>query len=383
MIKNLIPAVLLTATILACGCQQQKSIAKTLPDPNLIPAANFDTVIDGKKVGLHTLRNGLLTMQTTNFGGRVVSLFVPNNDTILDIVVGHNTIREYTNYIHERYLGACVGPVANRIVGASFSVDGQIYKLSANHGGTGTLHGGFKGLDSQVWDVKAQTDSTITYHFLHADGMEGFPGNCDIDMTYSLTNDGSWRIDYLATTDQTRPVNISNHPYFNLAGGEGLSLDYIIQINGDSITGLDGANILEPASIVGTEMDYRQPHAVRDAVESPNEQMRRGNHGFDHNYVVNLKPEQDTTFVASVLNPDNGLCVEVFSDQPGLQVYSGQYWKGTEIGKNGKTIDRNSSFTYETQHYPDSPNHPSFPDTFLRPGEEYHHTCIYRFSTKK
>ncbi len=373
-------AVAIIATTLIPSCK--KGIANTLPE-TLIPAENFDTLIDGKQVGLYTLHNGGLTMQVTNFGGRVVSLYVPvGNDTIVDVALGHNTIGEYTDYVHERFLGACVGPVANRIVNGQYTYEGVTYEISKNHASIGTLHGGFKGLDSQVWDVTAQTDSSITFHFLHADGMEGFPGNLNITMTYSLTHYGAWRIDYLANTDKTRPVNITNHPYLNLSGeGNGDCLDYIVQINADSLTGVDGPHIMDASPVEGTALDYRKPHAVREVVESQDEQAVRGNHGFDHNFCVRLKEGQDTTFVASVYNPANGLMLEVFTDQPGLQVYSGQYFKGTEIGKCGKTLDKYSSFTFETQHYPDSPNMPNFPNVFLQPGEEYHHTCIYKFST--
>ena len=361
------------------------ALASCTGKPMLVDPDAFAGEVDGQKAGLYTIKGGDLVMQATNYGGRVVSLNVPDKDgKYRDIVLGHNTLDEYVHYAHERFLGAVVGPVANRICNAVFTVDGETYHLSANHGGVGTLHGGFKGLDSVVWDVREVTDSSITFHYLHADGQEGFPGNLDIDMTYTLTSENGWDISYSATTDRTRPVNISNHPYFNLSGeGNGTCLDYVISINGDAITGIDGLDILEePIPVEGTALDYRKPHAVRDAVESDNEQFRRGNNGFDHNYCISGVTGSMRS-AATAYDPESGIFLEVFSDQPGLQVYSGQYFTGDETGKCGKPLVKYGSLTFETQNYPDAPNKASFPDPYLRPGQVYHHHCIYRFSTVK
>ena len=361
------------------------ALASCTGKPMLVDPDAFAGEVDGQKAGLYTIKGGDLVMQATNYGGRVVSLNVPDKDgKYRDIVLGHNTLDEYVHYAHERFLGAVVGPVANRICNAVFTVDGETYHLSANHGGVGTLHGGFKGLDSVVWDVREVTDSSITFHYLHADGQEGFPGNLDIDMTYTLTSENGWDISYSATTDRTRPVNISNHPYFNLSGeGNGTCLDYVISINGDAITGIDGLDILEePIPVEGTALDYRKPHAVRDAVESDNEQFRRGNNGFDHNYCISGMTGSMRS-AATAYDPESGILLEVFSDQPGLQVYSGQYFTGDETGKCGKPLVKYGSLTFETQNYPDAPNKASFPDPYLRPGQVYHHHCIYRFSTVK
>lgn len=360
---------------LAVGCSQK---------PDLINPKNFEGEVDGAKTDLYTLKGGDLTMQVTNYGGRVVALFVPDKDgNLVDVVLGHNTLDEYVHYKKERFLGSVVGPVANRICGASFTVDSVTYKLSANHGGKGTLHGGFKGLDSVVWDVKDQTDSSITLHYLHPDGQEGFPGNLDIEMTYTLSDNDSWKIDYKAITDKTTPVNISNHPFFNLSGeGNGTCLDYIVYINGYAITGIDGLDIIEqPIPVKGTAFDYTTPHPVRDAVESDDVQIVRGNHGFDHNYCLNRQGE-GLTLDASVYDPESGIFLEVLSDQPGLQAYSGQYFDGSEIGKSGKPYGKYASITFETQNYPDAPNKQSFPNPYLRPGETYIHHCVYRFSVK-
>ena len=312
----------------------------------------------------------------------VAALFVPASDgTMHDIVLGHEDIDSYVNYAKERFLGACVGPVANRICNATFTVDGQTYMLEKNHGGVGTLHSGFKGLDSVVWDVAEKTDTSVTFHYLHADGEGGFPGNLSIYMTYAVTPDRCWTITYKATSDKTRPVNISNHPYFNFSGGNSTVEDYVMYINADSITGIKDLDVLDPPiSIVGTPMDYNTPHAIRNALESDYDQMVIGK-GFDHNYCIN-KSSEGLTLAASVLDPESGIFMEVLSDQPGLQVYSAQYFDGTEAGKYGTTLNYHGSITFETQNWPDAPNKPSFPAPFLRPGQEYDHTCVYKFSTR-
>ena len=302
------------ATIIVAACTAK-------PEPALLDSSAFETEVDGAPVSLVTIKGGNLALQATNFGGRVVSLFVPDkNKEYKDVVLGHETIDEYVHYTKERFLGACVGPVANRITTASFTIDGVTYNLDANHGGKGTLHGGFKGLDSVVWDIKDTTGNSVTFHYLHKDGEGGFPGNLDILMKYSLTKDDSFQIEYTAVTDKTRPVNISNHPYFNFSQ-EGTIENYVMYINGDAITGIDGLDIMSPPiPILGTAMDYKTPHPVGDAFDSDFEQLRRGK-GFDHNYCINVK-EDGLTLAASAWDPASGIFLEVFSDQlqPGLLI---------------------------------------------------------------
>lgn len=350
--------------------------------PSGVDAEAFKGTVDGKETALYTISNGPFTLQATNYGGRVVSLTVPDRDgRSVDVVLGHGKLDEYVDYRRERFLGAVVGPVANRIVGASYTHDGKTYSLAANHNGKGTLHGGFKGLDSVVWDFVEANDSSLTLHCLHPDGAEGFPGNLDIFMTYSISGDGVWAIDYRATTDRTRPVNISNHPYFNLAGeGNGDCLDWILCVNASRFIGTDGMEVIEtPIPVEGTAMDYRRPHPVRDAIESSEPQIVRSNGGFDHNYCIDGEGMREA---ATLYNPANGIFLTVCSDQRGLQLYSGQWWTGEEKGKCGKILDRFSSFTFETQNWPDAPNKPSFPDPFLEPGQVYTHRCEYRFSLR-
>lgn len=368
-------SIALAVTILtACSCIRQ------CPPATLLDEGCFETEYDGKDVKLTTIKGGKLYLQSTNFGGRVASLFVPDRDgNYRDVVLGHDSIDEYIHYVRQRFLGACVGPVANRICNACFTIDGETYHLEKNHGGAGTLHSGFKGLDSVVWDVESVTDSCVTYHYLHKDGESGFPGNLDIHMCYCLTSDDSFRIDYYATTDKTCPVNISNHPYFNFSE-EGTIEDYILYVNADAFTGIDGLDIMDPTPVDGTAFDYRTAHAVRDALESDDVQIRRGK-GFDHNFCI-CRSDEQLTLDATVFDPKSGIFMQVISDQPGLQIYSGQYMDGKESGKRGTTLDYRGSITLETQNWPNAPNKKNFPDPYLVPGKEYRHTCIYRFSTE-
>ncbi len=358
---------------ISCCCDEK-------PKLPLLPESDFEAVLDGKAISLTTIRGGGLTLQATNFGGRVVSLFVPDRTgTYRDVVLGHDTIDEYIHYKRQRFLGSCVGPVANRICNATFTIDGTSYELEKNHGGKGTLHGGFTGLDSVVWDIESTTENSVTYHYIHKDGEGGFPGNLDIHMTYSLTDDAAFQIKYSATTDKTRPVNISNHPYFNFSES-GTVEDYILYINADAITGIDGLDILEPQPVKGTAFDYRRPHTLREALESDEEQIIRGK-GFDHNFCI-CRTGYGLCLDATVFDPESGIYMEVISDQPGLQVYSGQYMDGKEDGKRGSTLNYHGSITLETQNWPDAPNKPSFPNPYLKPGETYKHTCIYKFSSR-
>ncbi len=374
MSKSLILSVLSIAAALSVACS---------PGPSFVRPEDFDSELDGGKTALYLIKGGDLAMQVTNYGCRVVTLFVPDRDgKPVDVVLGHDRLDEYVNYGKERFLGAVVGPVANRICGASFRIGDTVYHLEKSHEGVGTLHGGFKGLDSVVWDLEEKTDSSITFHYLHADGQEGFPGNLDIHLKYALTSDDSWTVSYRATTDKTTPVNITCHPYFNLSGEPGTTCeDYVLYVNGRHIIGIDGLDVIEtPIPVEGTAFDYLEPHPARDAIHGDDGQIVRGNHGFDHNYVLDKAPGE-LALDATVYDPHSGIFLEVYSDQPGLQVYSGQYFTGEELGKGGAPLVKYGSITFETQNFPDAPNRKSFPDPFLNPGELYSHECVYHFST--
>ncbi len=369
---------IIAAAAILAGCAAEKT------EVQLIPAANFETEVDGKPVSLYTLKNGDLVMQVTNFGARVVSLWVPDRDgNYEDVELGYDNIRSYTDNPGERFLGAVVGPYANRIAGGRFVLDGKEYDLPKNDKGQ-TLHGGMKGVDMVVWDVVSVSDTSIVFSYLHPDGQDGFPGNVDIDMIYTLTPDNSFRVDYSAVTDAPTYFNISHHSFFNLKGvGNGTVLDNVMVINASHTTPVDGHLIPtgEIADVTGTPFDFREPHAIGERIGADNEQLRNGN-GYDHNWILDRESEGDIEFAASVYEPASGRFMEVFTDQPAMQFYSGNFFDGSVSGKYGKPMRHRESIALETQKYPDSPNHPDFPSTRLDPGQEYTHTCIYRFSVK-
>ena len=369
---------IIAAAAVMAGCAADRNGVQ------LIPAANFDTVVDGKPVALYTLRNGDLIMQVTNFGGRVVSLWVPDRDgNYADVELGYDNIDNYIDNPGERFLGAVVGPYANRIAGGRFVLDGKEYNLPKNNNGQ-TLHGGLKGVDMVVWDVVSSNDSTLVLSYLHPDGQDGFPGNVRIDMTYSLTSDNEFKVEYAATTDAPTFFNISHHSFFNLKGqGNGTILDNVMVINASHTTPVDSVLIPtgEIADVTGTPFDFREPHTIGERINDDNEQLENGG-GYDHNWVLDRKTPDGIEFAASVYEPASGRYMEVFTDQPAMQFYSGNFFDGTTVGKYGKTLNYRETLALETQKYPDSPNHPNFPSTRLDPGQTYTHTCVYRFSVK-
>lgn len=354
------------------------------PKTELIPAENFEADIDGRPVRLYTLKDGDITLQVTNYGARVVSILTPDRKGHLtDIVAGHNTLQEYIYPPAERFLGACVGPVANRIGGASFEVDGVTYHTPVNDNGANTLHGGLIGLDHVVWEVTYATDKALAFKYVHKDGQEGFPGNLEIVMTYNVTPDNGFRIDYSASTDAATPVNITNHPFFCLRGeGTGTVEDYEMWIKASRYLPIDAQSIPtgEIASVEGTPFDFRGVHTIGERIGEDNEQLRNA-HGYDHNWCLD-KEKEGVELVCRVHDPVSGRTVEVLTDQPGLQFYSGNFFAGAEKGKNGKVYGFRSSLALETQGWPDAVNHDNFPSVLLRPGEYYSHSCIYRFSAE-
>ena len=356
----------------------------SVKEAELIPASSFETEIDGKQVSLYTLAAGDLTMQVTNFGGRVVTLWTPGKDgSYEDIVLGYNNIETYVNNPGERFLGAVVGPYANRIANGTYTIGDETYTFPQNNNGQ-TLHGGLKGLDMVVWDVTEVTDSTLVLSYLHEDGAEGMPGNLKIVMTYALTSDNEFKVDYVAETDKTTHVNISHHSFFNLKGeGNGTINDHILYINASYTTPVNAVLIPsgEIADVTGTPFDFRQAKAIGQDLEVDNEQLRNGG-GYDHNWILDRQTPDQMELAASVYEPVSGRFMEVYTDQPALQFYGGNFFDGSTEGKYGKALRHRESIALETQKYPDTPNHSNFPSTLLNPGETYTHSCVYRFSVK-
>lgn len=363
--------------IMMCACSQPQALP-------LLDEADFQATVDGKQTSLYTLKAGNLVMQVTNFGGRVVTLWTPDREGRMeDIVLGYNNIDKYINNPGERFLGACVGVVANRIGEGRFTLNGKRYTTPQNNNGQ-TLHGGLKGVDMVVWDVVEVSDNAITLHYLAADGEEGFPGNRDITMTYTLTEQDEFQVDYTITTDAPALVNISHHSFFNLKGeGNGTILDHVLTIAADHVTPTNEWLIPtgEVLNVEGTPYDFREPHAIGERIDTPNEQLTFGK-GYDANWCLSREDNGKVESVATLYCPENGRHMEVLTDQVGLQFYSGNFFDGTTTGKYGRTLDFRESVALETQKWPDAINHSNFPSIVLNPQEEYTHTCIYRFSTK-
>lgn len=320
-------------------------------------------------------------MQVTNFGGRVVSLWTPDkNGDFEDIVLGYNNIEDYINNPGERFLGAVVGPYANRIAGGTYTIGEETYTFPQNNNGQ-TLHGGLKGLDMIVWDVDNVSGNSITLSVLCPDGHDGMPGNRTIVMTYTLTPENEFKVEYSAKTDKATHMNISHHSFFNLKGeGKGTVNDHVLYINASRTTPVDALLIPtgEIADVTGTPFDFREPKAVGRDLAVENEQLANGA-GYDHNWVLDRKSEDEMELAATVYEPASGRQMEIWTDQPALQFYGGNFFDGSVSGKYGRTHNYREALVFETQKYPDTPHHPHFPSTLLEPGQEYVHKCVYKF----
>ena len=347
-------------------------------------AEDFQTTVDGKKVDLYTLTNGTITMQVTNFGGRVVSLWTPDREgKMADIVLGYENIDRYVNNTGERFLGANVGRVANRIGKGKFTLNGKDYQVSCNSNGQ-MLHGGDKGIDMLVWDVVEVKPDAMVMKVRVPDGMDGFPGNLDITMTYKLTAENEFVVTYAAKTDAPTLVNLSHHSFFNLKGEAGGTItDHELTIKADRITPTD-VDLIPTGEIIpveGTPFDFRKPHTIGERIEADHEQLKNGK-GYDLNWVLEREDDGQVFNICTLYEPTSGRAMDVATDQVAIQFYSGNFFDGTYNGKYGKPLKFRESVALETQKHPDAINHDGFPSTVLNPGEQYNHVCIYKFYTK-
>ena len=365
-------------------CLAMSACAGTNDEIVIFPESDFNTEVDGQPVSIYTLKSADVVMQVTNFGARVVSLWTPDkNGHYEDIVLGYNNIQDYVNNPGERFLGAVVGPYANRIAGGTYTIGEEVYNFPLNNNGQ-TLHGGLKGLDMVVWNVDSVDEDSIVLSYTHPDGLDGMPGNLSIVMTYTLTPDNEFRVDYVAETDKATHVNISHHSFFNLKGeGNGTITDNVMVINASHTTPVNEVLIPsgEVADVTGTPFDFREPHVIGERIEADDEQLKNGL-GYDHNWVLDRKTPDQLEFAASVYEPASGRFLEVYTDQPAMQFYSGNFFDGKSNGKYGKALKFRESIALETLKYPDTPHHDNVPSTLLNPGEKYTHTCVYRFSVK-
>ncbi|HSM77854.1 MAG TPA: aldose epimerase family protein [Bryobacteraceae bacterium] len=341
----------------------------------------FGQTAEGEKVDLYTLTNpNGMEAAISTYGGIVVSLKTPDRSGKLgDVVLGFDDLKGYLGA--SPYFGALVGRYGNRIAKGKFSLDGVEYTLAKNNG-ENSLHGGLRGFDKRVWTAKEVSPESLELSYFSKDGEEGYPGNLSATVTYTLTDNNELKIDYSATTDKDTVLNLTNHSYFNLAGeGQGDILGEMVMINADRFTPTDSGLIPtgELRSVEGTPFDFRKPHAIGERINSTDEQIVMAK-GYDQNFVLN-RTGNGLELAARVTDPKTGRVMEVLTTQPGLQFYSSNFLDGTIHGKGGKVYGPRAAFCMETQHFPDSPNHPSFPSTELKPGERYQTTTMYRFLT--
>ena len=349
----------------------------------VLKASDFQKTIDGKVTNLYLLKNDKIKVYITNYGGRIVSLLAPDRyGKMGDVVLGFKSIDDYLS-ANGPYHGALIGRVGNRVAKGKFTLDSKTYSLPINNN-ENHLHGGPEGFNNQVWEVKAVDQSSISMNYFSKDGEMGYPGNLDVQVKYSLNNENELLISYKATTDKSTPVNLTNHAFFNLAGeASGTINDHLLRLNADHFTPVDETLIPqgENRPVVGTPFDFRIPKTIgRDLnQQNTNTQMNYGG-GYDHNFVLNKENDREMSLAGYVIDPKTGRRMDIFTEEPGIQFYGGNFMDGSDIGKYGKKFLYRESFALETQHFPDSPNQPSFPNIILLPGEIYQTKSIYKFS---
>jgi aldose 1-epimerase len=358
--------------------------SSTKPLPDQLSRQTFGQTKDGTEVYLFTLRNPHgAEAKISSYGGIVTSLKVPDRDGKMgDVVLGYDNLADYLK--ESPFFGALIGRYGNRIAKGHFTLDGKEYTLATNNY-PNALHGGNKGFDKVVWEPKAVTTPDgpgLKLTYLSKDGEEGYPGNLSVTVVYTLTADNALKVEYTATTDKDTVVNLTQHSYFNLAGKDTI-LNHTVMIPADKFTPVDSTLIPngELRPVDGTPFDFRKPTAIGARINQDDEQLKFGK-GYDHNWVVN-KPLGQFGLMARVTEPTTGRILEVFSTEPGLQFYSGNFLDGTLKGKGGWVYPFRAAFCMEPQHYPDSPNKPEFPTVVLKPGQTYHNTIVYKFSVQK
>jgi len=370
---NLFLLLLAITMMMSCAGNKEKKQA----DKKMNLKKEIFGEVDGKKVFQYTLTNeNEMMVKILNYGGIVTHLFVPDKKgRLADVVLGYDSLKGYLE--DTPYFGAIVGRYGNRIAGGKFKINDEEYQLPLNDGAN-SLHGGIKGFDKMVWnadDFIYPDSAGVVLSYLSKDGEEGFPGNLDLKVTYTLTNDNELKIEYTASTDKDTIANLTHHSYFNLKGqGEGNVLDHQMQIIADRYVPVDETLIPtgELKELKHSPMDFTTPHAIGERIE----QVAGG---YDHTWVLNHYDGKHIHLAAKVSEPQSGRVMEVYTDQPGIQFYSGNFLDGSITGKQGKVYNKHYGFCLETQHFPDSPNQPNFPSVLLKPGEQYKTTTIYKF----
>jgi aldose 1-epimerase len=368
--------------LLAQGCHSSSEEK----EESALKAEDFQQTVNGKETNLFSLKNGDIEMSVTNFGARIVSLRIPDRQgEYADVVLGFESIDDYLN-ANEPFHGATIGRVANRIADGKFTLDGTEYTLPINNE-TNQLHGGEGGFHNVVWEVKVANDTSIVMSYLSEDEEMGYPGNLNVEVTYRLSPANELLISYEAVTDKRTPVMLTNHAFFNLGGeGSGTINDHVLEINADRFIVVDSTLIPtgEIAEVNGTVLDFRKPKRVGEDLpkQSENQHLRNGG-GYDHNWILDKDYPGKMSFAGSILEPESGRKLTVYTEEPVLLFYGGNFLDGSDTGKAGKPFKYREAFCLETQHYPDSPNHDHFPSIILAPGEVYQTSSIYAFSIAK
>ena len=370
--------------VLAAGCSHTYLSQGISDSAGKIYENDFGKLSDGTPVKLYTLRNSRgMEARISTYGGIVTHLFAPDRKgDFADVVLGYNTLRQYVS--NSPYFGCLVGRYGNRIANGAFTLDGKSYRLATNNG-PNSLHGGVRGFDKVVWQaqpVLTTNGPSLELTYVSADGEEGYPGRLTVKAVYTLTRNNELRLDFTARTDKPTVVNLTQHSYFNLAG-KGNILNHELMVNADKFTPVNSTLIPtgEIKSLDGSPLDFRTQTAIGARISQKDQQLEYGQ-GYDHNYVVN-KPAGELGLCARVYEPTSGRILDVLSTEPAVQFYSGNFIDGTIYGKEMINYPLRGGFCLEPQHYPDSPNQPSFPSTVLRPGEVYKNTIIHRFSVKQ
>jgi aldose 1-epimerase len=352
-------------------------LTTTLPAKTSVHKRAFGRTPEGTPVDLYSVADGKIEVRIITYGGIVVSLRTPDRKGKLDdIVLGVDSVEKYV--AQTAHFGGIIGRYANRIAHGTFQLDGHTYHIPKNDGDN-ALHGGIRGFDKVVWAAKQIPDG-IELTYVSKDGEQGFPGTLTTTVRYTLSG-GALRIEYSATTDKDTVLNLTNHSYFNLKGqGNGDVLGHVMKIDASRMTPVDATLIPtgELKSVEGTPFDFRTPHVIGERIDADDSQLRLG-HGYDHNFVLDHAPSQ-LAEAAEVYEPTTGRILRVLTTEPGVQLYTGNFLDGSITGKEGHVYNRRFAFCLETQHFPDSPNHPSFPTTELKPGQEFHSVTVLQFS---
>ncbi|WP_347052095.1 aldose epimerase family protein [Flavobacterium olei] len=389
--KNIQIAAVLLLALLQFNCKDTKKteaeVAKEVQKvktDSVLEAKNFDTIIDGKKVALYWIENKGIKAAFTNYGGRLIGLWLADkNGKQTDVVTGMNSVKGFKNCT-EPYFGATIGRVGNRIAKGQFTLEGKQYQVPLNNG-KNALHGGVKGFQDVVWDVAKKNNNTLVFSYVSPDGEQGFPGNLTVKVTYILEADQSIKMEYEATTDKTTVVNLTNHAFFNLNGeGSGTILNHELQIYADQFTSVDEGLIPsgELRSVKNTPFDFTSRHTIGERIEMKDEQLKFGK-GYDHNYVLSRAKNKGLIHAATIAGDVSGITLDIYTEEPGIQFYSGNFMQGKNVFKSGVKDDFRTAFALETQHFPDAPNQPKFAPIILKKGQKYHTISLYKFSIKK